>query len=41
MREALGPVIFPEWLKVKRSEIDLYDTSVSIWERKAYRAPER
>jgi len=29
-------VIFPEWLKVKRSEIALYDTTVSDWERKAY-----
>jgi glutamine synthetase len=36
MRETLGPVIFPEWLKVKRSEIALYDTVVSPWERKAY-----
>ena len=36
MREALGHVIFPEWLKVKRSEIALYDTAVSEWERKAY-----
>jgi len=36
LREALGPVIFPEWLKVKRSEIALYDTTVSDWERKAY-----
>ena len=26
----------PEWLKVKRSEIALYDTAVSEWERKAY-----
>jgi glutamine synthetase len=36
MRETLGPVIFPEWLKVKRSEIALYDTTVTPWERKAY-----
>lgn len=36
MRETLGPVIFPEWLKVKRSEIAIYDTVVSPWERKAY-----
>lgn len=36
MREALGPVVFSEWLKVKRSEIALYDTTVSSWERKAY-----
>jgi glutamine synthetase len=36
MRETLGPVIFPEWLKVKRTEIALYETTVSDWERKAY-----
>jgi glutamine synthetase len=36
MREALGPVVFPEWLKVKRTEIGLYDTTVSPWERSAY-----
>jgi glutamine synthetase len=36
MREALGPVLFPEWLKVKRSEIALYETAVSPWERAAY-----
>ncbi len=35
-RETLGAVIFPEWLKVKRHEIALYDTTVSSWERKAY-----
>lgn len=33
---ALGPVIFPEWLKVKRSEIAAYDLAVSVWERAAY-----
>lgn len=36
MREALGPVVFAEWLKVKRSEAALYDTVVSPWERRAY-----
>nr|MBA3451234.1 glutamine synthetase [Chloroflexia bacterium] len=36
MRETLGPVIFSEWLKVKRAEIALYDTTVSAWERTAY-----
>ena len=36
MREALGPLIFPEWLKVKRSEIALYETTVSPWERTTY-----
>jgi glutamine synthetase len=36
MREALGAVVFPEWLKVKRSEIALYDMIVSPWERAAY-----
>ena len=36
MREALGPVVFSEWLKVKRSEVALYDTTVSAWERRAY-----
>ncbi len=36
MREALGPVVFPEWLRVKRSEIAPYETTVSAWERKAY-----
>ncbi len=34
--EALGPVILPEWLKVKRSEIAAYDLAVSEWERRAY-----
>ena len=36
MRETLGPVIFAEWLKVKRAEIALYETTVSPWERTAY-----
>lgn len=36
MREALGPIVFAEWLKVKRSEITLYDTAVTPWERRAY-----
>lgn len=36
MQEALGPIVFSEWLKVKRSEIALYDITVSPWERKAY-----
>lgn len=34
--EALGPVIHPEWLRVKRSEIAAYDLIVSAWEREAY-----
>jgi glutamine synthetase len=34
--DALGPVIGPEWLRVKRSELDTYDTVVSPWEREAY-----
>lgn len=33
---ALGPVIGPEWLSVKRSELALYDTVVSNWERDTY-----
>ena len=36
MREALGPVVFSEWLKVKRTEIALYETTVTPWERAAY-----
>lgn len=35
---ALGPTIFPEWLRVKRSEIAAYDLAVSPWERAAYLA---
>ncbi len=34
--DALGPVIFPEWLKVKRSEIAAYCLDVGDWERAAY-----
>jgi glutamine synthetase len=34
--EALGPVILPEWLKVKRSEIAAYRLDVGDWERNAY-----
>lgn len=33
---ALGPIIGPEWLRVKRSEVALYDTVVSQWERDTY-----
>jgi glutamine synthetase len=36
MVEALGPTILPEWLKVKRSEVEAYDLAVSEWEREAY-----
>jgi glutamine synthetase len=36
MADALGPVIFPEWLKVKRSEIAAYNLDVGDWERAAY-----
>lgn len=36
MAEALGPVIFPEWLRIKRSEVAAYDLAVSDWERAAY-----
>lgn len=36
MAEALGPVILPEWLRVKRSEIAGYDRAISAWERAAY-----
>jgi glutamine synthetase len=36
MAEALGPVIFSEWLKVKRSELAAYDLNVGDWERTAY-----
>jgi glutamine synthetase len=34
--EALGPVIFPEFLKVKRSELAAYDLHVHPWERNMY-----
>jgi glutamine synthetase len=33
---ALGPVIFPEWLKVKWSEFAAFSLDVSEWERNAY-----
>lgn len=33
---ALGPVIFPEFLKVKRSELAAYDLTVHAWERDMY-----
>ncbi len=34
--EALGPLIFPEFLKVKRSELAAYDLHVHPWERNMY-----
>jgi glutamine synthetase len=36
MEEALGPVIFREFLKVKHSELAAYDLHVHPWERKMY-----
>lgn len=33
---ALGPTALPEWLKVKRSELALAETTVSPWERGTY-----
>ena len=36
LAEALGPVIFSEFLKVKRSELAAYDLHVHPWERKMY-----
>jgi glutamine synthetase len=36
MAEALGPVIFEEFLKVKRSELAAYDLHVHPWERRMY-----
>jgi glutamine synthetase len=33
---SLGPVIGPEWLRVKRFELAEYETTVSAWERDAY-----
>ena len=36
MAEALGPVIFSEFLKVKRSELAAYDLHVHPWERNMY-----
>jgi glutamine synthetase len=34
--EAIGPTIFHEWLKVRRSEVAAYELAVSPWERAAY-----
>jgi len=34
--EALGPVVFSEFLKVKRSELAAYNLHVHPWERKMY-----
>ncbi len=34
--ESLGPVIFHEFLKVKRSELAVYDLHVHPWEREMY-----
>jgi glutamine synthetase len=34
--KALGPVILPEFLKVKRSELAAYNLHVHPWERKVY-----
>ena len=34
--EALGPVVFGEFLKVKRSELATYDLHVHPWEREMY-----
>jgi glutamine synthetase len=36
MAEALGPVILPEFLKVKRSELAAYNLHVHPWERRMY-----
>lgn len=36
MAEALGPVILPEFLKVKRTELAAYETHVHLWERQLY-----
>jgi glutamine synthetase len=33
---ALGPIIFPEFLKVKRAELAAYNLHVHPWERKLY-----
>ena len=33
---ALGPVIGPTFLRVKRSEVATYDVTVSPWERATY-----
>ena len=34
--DALGPVIGPEFLKVKRTELDAYNVEVHAWERRSY-----
>ena len=34
--EALGPIIFNEFLKVKRAEMAAYDLHVHPWERTMY-----
>lgn len=34
--DALGPIIGPEFLKVKRSELATYDVEVHPWERRTY-----
>lgn len=36
LRNALGPVIFEEFLKVKRSELEAYNIHVHPWERDVY-----
>jgi glutamine synthetase len=36
MARALGPVIFPEFLKVKRTELASFNIHVHPWERKLY-----
>jgi glutamine synthetase len=36
LTEALGPIIAPEFLKVKRTELAAYDRHVHPWERKVY-----
>jgi glutamine synthetase len=33
---ALGPIIFPEFLKVKRTELAAYNLQVHPWERQLY-----
>ncbi len=34
--EALGSIIFPEFLKVKHSELEAYSLYVHPWERELY-----
>jgi glutamine synthetase len=36
LAEALGPVILPEFLKVRRTELAAYDLHVHPWERRLY-----